>query len=294
MSVERDKLSVKKPDQIKSTIDTNIFSYSLRDLQEKHQLLTDLVQSYRRIFGEEPWNEWVNCSQCGRKYGRSDYLKDLYKTDRCCSKQELIEFHPAKKVEDMLTSDLSVPNSTPFLFVAQQEEMSNTDYGNNVAGFIWGYSTSSDVVMKKVIADMPTKYGVKAQEDMLAAMPNIVKERLISEHLSCNVSYVAEIGVSENKRNGVALGQLMQAVTENQRLTNPTYLFWTQRSAKIYPIINMLNGKTIYSFNEEATGDDHVFMAGDLNHLHDIFENYPPAKLQRYFLSKRREERNKV
>jgi hypothetical protein len=291
MAVERD-FPVKKEGQ-NDHAEISIDPYSLEELQVKQQLLNGLTQAYRLIFGGEPWDEWMSCNNCGRAYGRPDYLKDVHKADPCCSKQILVEFHPVEKVKQILASDLSVPNSVSFLFIAQKKEQEHAE-GGGIIGFIWGYGASLDVVLDKVISDMPTKYGVQLQDSMLTEMPETIRERLALENFSNNVSYIAEIGISEGERDGVVLAQLMRSVAESQRSANPTYLFWTQRSARIYPIAGMLDGKTIYSFDEKIDEDGHVFVAGDLNRLHDIFEEYPPTRLRRYFLSKMRKERDKT
>jgi hypothetical protein len=292
VTAEKD-LPIKREDQDGHATDVSIDPYSLEELQAKQLLLNNLTQAYRLIFGGQPWNEWMNCSNCGRVYGRPDYLKDIHKTDPCCPEQTLIEFHPTEKVKQMLTSDLSVPDSVSFLFIAQKKEQEH-DNGSGIIGFIWGYGASLDVVLNKVVSDMPTKYGVQLQDSMLTEMPGTIKEKLALESFSSNVSYIAEIGISEGERDGIVLAQLMKSVAESQRSANPTYLFWTQKSARIYPIAGMLDGKTIYSFDEKIKEDEHVFMAGDLNRLHDIFEEYPPTRLRRYFLSKMRKERDKT
>jgi hypothetical protein len=291
MTVERD-FPVKKEDQGNYISGVNVDPFSFEELQTKKQLLNSLTQAYRLIFGGEPWNEWMSCSNCGRAYGRQDYLKEVHKTDPCCSKQALVEFHPVGKVEQIIASDMSVPNSVSFLFIAQKKEQEHTNDGG-VIGFIWGYGASLDVVLDKVISDMPTKYGVVLQDSMLAEMPGTIRERMAREKFSDKVSYIAEIGISEGERDGIVLAQLMKSVAESQRSVNPTYLFWTQKSARIYPIAGLLDGKTIYSFDEKMKEDEHVFLAGDLNRLHDIFEEYPPTRLRRYFLSKMRKEREK-
>ncbi len=101
-------------------------------------ITNQLVECYRNVFADPPWNEWLKCSICGKYWGRKDieYIKDI--TFRHCG-QPLVDFWGRKTVLSDIKNEIKSGTSSCWLALDQMK----------VIGFCWGYpSTTSDISKK--------------------------------------------------------------------------------------------------------------------------------------------------
>ena len=91
--------------------------------------LTDaLIQCYREVFGEDPWNEWKKCQVCGRKWGKQELTSD---DDHHHCGMLLVDFWPEEIVRADLLHEITAEASCRLALD-----------GNKVIGFCWGYPIS--------------------------------------------------------------------------------------------------------------------------------------------------------
>jgi len=96
--------------------------------------LLPLVQCYREVFADEPWNEWKLCPQCGQKFGLNQISND-----HCTCGTLLEDFWPEQQVIKDLHSELT---SDALCYLASNSEQ--------VIGFSWSYPVSSEKLETKL------------------------------------------------------------------------------------------------------------------------------------------------
>lgn len=101
---------------------------------------TQLVECYRDVFADRPWNEWLKCPVCGKYWGIKD--KDhltCYKFHHCGV--PLVDFWPREEVLADLSHEIVSGSSC---WLAMNKE--------SIIGFCWGYPIKID--------DLETKLGI--------------------------------------------------------------------------------------------------------------------------------------
>jgi hypothetical protein len=263
--------------------DSVITAYTAADLRADPNFLQELVEAYRYVFGGAPWHEWKLCISCGTKYGRIEYQTLV--SDNCvrCSAGPLVDFHAPTYVVERLFSELTMPGATPFLFVAEAP----LPHGERrILGFTWGYGLSIEhvvpYVMNGYFADLP--------EDAARHAGATIMHGMWTESASGNATYISEVGVLEGSRGSTMLfAQMLEAMAEQQvALGYPTWVLWTSRQSRAYPLAMLLGGKALYNLSEAIEGDDRLLLSGDCSDFLAICDKYPGEKMVSYFIKEAR------
>lgn len=152
-------------------------------------LLSQLVECYRQVFAEEPWNEWLKCPQCQYRLGINQVNGQLPVCPDC--QIGLVEYWPAEQVEQDILHEVGSNDSWCWLVVDL----------SRLIGFCWGYTIS--------VANLERKLGVS-----LAGLCERFKLDLNSE-----VAYQDELGILHEYR-GTGLGRGLVINRLNDFLTN--------------------------------------------------------------------------
>ncbi|MFA6417355.1 MAG: hypothetical protein WCW61_04145 [Patescibacteria group bacterium] len=189
----------------------NISFISFSPFTSDPELTAQLVDCYREVFADNPWNEWLKCSVCQKYWG----LKDrgfLASIKFCHCGQPLVDFWPRTEVISDLYHEI-VPESSCWLALDDKK----------VVGFCWGYP-----ILAGVLED---KLGIVFCDSL-----NIPRDGLIA--------YQDEIGVLmpyRNQHNAKAMFLNRQEDFLEQRLrffivrtrrypeSSATFLWYTQK-----------------------------------------------------------------
>lgn len=126
-------------------------------------LLPNVIECYQQIFAGEPWNEWLRCRKCMRKFGTKEIVHLQTIQFSCCG-ENLSEFWPASEVALDLMKEMGPEAS---VWIALRD--------GRVIGFCWGYPMSPEKLQLKLglegIADairtkFPGQSRVAYQDDM--------------------------------------------------------------------------------------------------------------------------------
>lgn len=165
-----------------------------------NHLLEGLVNCYRSVFADEPWNEWKKCTLCGQKWGISESEKLKWMDFRCCGK-ELIDFWPKEKVKEDIQHEIS---SDSFCLLALDDE--------NVIGFCWGYlihpmDLEEKTELSRLSSIIISKFGDESvgYQDEIGVLPSYrdlrIGKFLHRERLNYFRGHDAETAVTRTKSN---------------------------------------------------------------------------------------------
>ncbi len=134
------------------------------DHPQRPSLTAQLVECYREVFADAPWNEWMKCPQCQKYWGRKDAGILAHQLFRCCD-VPLIDFW----ARDQVATDfkISLEDECSLCWLAMD--------GEKVIGFCLG--------KMKVAHDLEKELGISFAE----------KFDFITEHGP--VAYQDELGV---------------------------------------------------------------------------------------------------
>jgi hypothetical protein len=256
-----------------------IQAYTLGHLKADPGLLRQIVGAYRRVFGAEPWNEWKVCTACGAKLSEAQYDADASNCCRSCAGGSLVDYHPPAKVVERLFAELAMPGSAPFLYVAQTPSPSGE---TQILGFTWGYGLPIADVIQHVVHqyfdDLPRDVAKRASDDMLQSLSAAWK--------SANTTYISELAVVDGARGSSMLfAQMLRATAQRQvELGYPTWILWTSRRSRAYPLAQLLGGVPLYSLERVVVGDDRLLLTGDSRDFLAVCDKYPADKITSYFI----------
>lgn len=115
-------------------------------------LTRQLVECYREVFADTPWNEWYKCTKCGEHWGTKDKVQLEHWGWHHCGKK-LVEFWPREKVLQDLKRELT-PSTSCWISIED-------DGGKGkLVGFCWGYEISA----KKLEKELGIKFKRKLDE----------------------------------------------------------------------------------------------------------------------------------
>lgn len=102
------------------------------------QHLPGLIECYRDVFADPPWNEWRRCSVCSKYWGKNDaaLLESLGYVH--CGKP-LVEYWSAEGVERDIRHEVTPDASCWLAF-----------HSGKIVGFCWGYPISLDALERKL------------------------------------------------------------------------------------------------------------------------------------------------
>lgn len=102
------------------------------------EITSQLVECYRDVFSDEPWNEWLKCPACQKYWGKKDReVLAKNKFEHC--QTALVDYWPKEQVVSDIFHEIT-PTSSCWL------AMTN----NQVIGFCWGYPISCAELEKKL------------------------------------------------------------------------------------------------------------------------------------------------
>lgn len=102
------------------------------------ELLDQVVECYRRVFADRPWNEWKRCRVCGAYWG-IDKEAELQSIGYAHCEQQVADYWPAFEVEQDIRHEVSGQASC-WLALTKDE----------VIGFCWGYPTDAKTLEEKL------------------------------------------------------------------------------------------------------------------------------------------------
>jgi len=176
-----------------------------------HLLTAQLIDCYREVFFDEPWNEWLRCPKCRKYWGIKD--KNLLASYGFCHCEvPLVDFWPREQVLSDLYHEIT-PDASCWLAIAEK----------SVIGFCWGYPVSIADLERKLDISLGHKFGfamteVIAYQDEVGVV-SVYRGRKIAKSM-----------VSRRLDDFLAQGMLVGIVRTRQ---NPepsqTFLWYTQK-----------------------------------------------------------------
>ena len=109
------------------------------DPPSQTEIVKEIAQLYKKVFGGVPWNEGYTCPKCEKVFALNYELKNC---PACAEKSEyvcLAECWPISKIISDFNDEMKKPEAV--CLVAQ--------INNEVAGFIWGYEVQSGSELDK-------------------------------------------------------------------------------------------------------------------------------------------------
>jgi GNAT superfamily N-acetyltransferase len=142
---------------MKEREDTAHFSVVKFDWRTHGNLLPQLIDCYRDVFADPPWNEWYKCNCCGKYWGKQD-LTFLQRINFKCCDKPLVEFWPKDVVENDIRQEIN-SSASCWLALNTKEE---------VIGFCWGYPITLEKLEEKlgiqVVDPLRKHFGIQADE----------------------------------------------------------------------------------------------------------------------------------
>lgn len=193
------------------------------------ELLPQLIECYREVFGEEPWNEWKQCKICKTKWGVNEKII-LQKMNFTHCGQPIVDFWSREIVQKDLFHEIT-PDASCWLALNNK----------TVIGFCWGYPID--------LENLESKLGIKGISIELRNQFGYVD----------HVAYQDELGVLKQYRGiGIAKKMFIHRLKDfrRQRLnigvirtkTNPpsvTYLWFLKLGYKVISKYNDADGRVI-------------------------------------------------
>lgn len=132
----------------------------------------ELIECYRQVFADAPWNEWLLCPVCGRYWGRQA-LSELTAMDFSHCGQLLVDYWSPRQVALDLRHEITDETSC---WLASA--------GSKVIGFCWGYEISLPELEQKLDLEITSS--------------------LIERFGAARIGYQDEVGViNEWRRQGI-------------------------------------------------------------------------------------------
>lgn len=123
-------------------------------------MTTQLVECYRDVFADQPWNEWLKCPLCQKHWGKKDQaLLESHQFKHCGV--PLVDFWPREKVLSDIYAEIT-PQSSCWLAMDERK----------VVGFCWGYPvTISELeaelgIILEINHDCPRLASIAYQDDI--------------------------------------------------------------------------------------------------------------------------------
>lgn len=208
-------------------------------------LLEELIDCYREVFGEEPWNEWKKCSICGAKWGMTQEMILTALGNIHCGTQ-VVDFWSRSIVKEDIFHEIN-PEASCWLTVENNDDSSL----KRVVGFCWGYPANIEELEKKLA---------------LPGLKRAVIERF--GKIDGKIAYQDELGLVNSYR-GKKIAKKMFAlrlqdfVAQNLRIglvrtkTNPptvTYLWFTRIGYEVVAEYNDSDGRVVLARSYDDIG----------------------------------------
>ncbi len=156
-------------------------------------LTAQLVECYRDVFAEEPWNEWLKCTVCGKCWGTRD-REILASASYLHCRKPIEDFRPRHQVLSDLKHKLMLEASC---WLAMD--------GNSVAGFCWGYPITAGDLKKKInllfVLDPAERIAYQNEVGVLAPYRGLkIAKTLILRRLDDFLAQGLSFGVAQTRR----------------------------------------------------------------------------------------------
>lgn len=153
-------------------------------LQDSGRVTADLVECYRDVFADAPWNEWLRCEVCGKYWGAKDRANLVRIGFEHCG-TGLVDFWPRNTVISDLRSDIS--ESSCWLAVDASDK--------KPIGFCWGKATTLPHLEEKLKIGLPDFEKIFGRRE--------------------NVAYQDEVGVISSWRGqGIAKAMVLERLKD--------------------------------------------------------------------------------
>jgi ribosomal protein S18 acetylase RimI-like enzyme len=162
-----------------SDINTSISFRRYSPRQDSRALTDQVVKCYRQVFADSPWNEWMQCPECGTYWGVKDKGILEVKNYQCCG-SGVMDFWPRERVVGNLFKEIT-PAASCWLALS----------GSKVIGFCWGYPITPP----------------ELEDKLSISLGNLEPTR--------KVAYQAELGVQVAYRNrGIAKAMVRRRLSD--------------------------------------------------------------------------------
>jgi len=177
---------------------------------EDAHLLDALIQCYRDVFGDPPWNEWKKCPKCELKWSKKE-AQELESTRHCGA--EIVDFWPYEQVREDIFHEIT-PESSCWLAMDDEK----------VVGFCWGYPIKvSDLEEKLGISFSAQMHEMFGKHDIVAYQDDI---GILTEYRGLKLAKeLIKLRFEDFKNQGLAIGVF-------RTMTSPpsvTYLWYSQK-----------------------------------------------------------------
>lgn len=150
----------------------NPISLERIDPRGNNEAMSELAKTYAEVFAGPPWNEYTQCKESGKFFGKNTQPNTL------CPDGDgnLVLAYPIEDTISYIDKEISQPNSV--MFVGYDK--------NGIVAFTWGYSYSVDKFVKE-------KYRSAEMQDKTA---QLLKQYGIDD----NFFYFSESGIVDEYR----------------------------------------------------------------------------------------------
>lgn len=133
-----------------------------------------LVECFRDVFADPPWNEWLTCKTCGKYWGKDEYSFLVAHKYMCCG-EPVVDFWPRHVLIDDILHEITEKTSA-YLAIAE----------GRVIGFCWGYTITLKELAEKLGASFdslgfPGDMIVTYQDEVGVLMP--FRHKKIAKHM---------------------------------------------------------------------------------------------------------------
>lgn len=169
--------------------------------KEHRHLLPMLIECYRDVFADTPWNEWKKCSVCNKQWGVTE-REDLALLGFQHCGQLVEDFWPHKVVEEEILHQV---NDKASCWIAMTKQ--------RVIGFTWGYPMTPEALARKLerpemVANLKKQFGDPIEVAYQAELGVLTEFRgkkvareLVAKRLEDFQSQGLKVGVVRTKRN---------------------------------------------------------------------------------------------
>ena len=117
---------------------------------EDNLLTGKLVECYREVFADRPWNEFLKCPECEKYWGHKDLSELTANQFRHCG-VPLIDFWSREQVLTDIVHEITADASCWLSITSSRSGLTTGAY--RVVGFCWGYPIT--------IAELKEKLGIQ-------------------------------------------------------------------------------------------------------------------------------------
>ena len=117
------------------------------DPQSQPEIIPALVECYREVFSDVPWNEWKRCAVCGTYWGKKD-LAHLQQMEFLHCGRLLVDFWEVEHVEEEIHHRIT-PEASCYIAIAPD---------GSTIGFTWGFPATFDYLEEDLKISIREKF----------------------------------------------------------------------------------------------------------------------------------------